>query len=120
MQSAGELLVVGFEGTRAPEELLARVRAGRVGGVILFARNIARADDGVMVSAVEVAQLVGEIAAAAPAGLPLIVSVDQEGGRVQRLKAPLAVWGNDRVLGDWARGMFDNVERSLADNFYGR
>lgn len=35
-------------------------------------------------------------------------------------KAPLAVWANDRVLGDWASGMLDNVERSLADNFYGR
>lgn len=35
-------------------------------------------------------------------------------------KAPLASWNKDRLLGDWATGMLDNVERSLAGNFYGR
>lgn len=35
-------------------------------------------------------------------------------------KAPLAAWAKNPVLGAWASGMLDTVERSLADNFYGR
>jgi hypothetical protein len=34
-------------------------------------------------------------------------------------KAPLASWIKDRVLGDWASGMLENVERSLESDFYG-
>jgi beta-N-acetylhexosaminidase len=83
-QSPAELLIVGFEGLRAPDDLLARVGAGRVGGVILFARNLG--------STAEVAQLVDGLGRAAPPGPPLLVSIDQEGGRVQRLKSPLTEW----------------------------
>ena len=80
----GELLIVGFEGTRAPAELLARISAGRVGGVILFARNLGTVD--------EIAALTRALQAAAPPGPPLMVAIDQEGGRVQRVKAPLPHW----------------------------
>jgi beta-N-acetylhexosaminidase len=80
-----ELLIVGFEGTSAPAELRARIAAGRVGGVVLFGRNLGTLD--------EIAALVAELAGAAPAGAPpLVVSLDQEGGRVQRIKAPFALW----------------------------
>ncbi len=82
----GELLIVGFEGTRADEALLERVATGRVGGVILFARNLGALG--------EVEALVRSLGRAAQgsAGPSLIVSIDQEGGRVQRLKSPLTVW----------------------------
>lgn len=82
--SPGELLIVGFEGLRPPDELSARIAAGRVGGVILFARNLG--------APAEVAALVEGLGRAAPAGPSLIVAIDQEGGRVQRLKSPLTVW----------------------------
>jgi hypothetical protein len=39
-QLAGQLLVVGFDGTRLPPELCARLRAGERAGVILFRRNL--------------------------------------------------------------------------------
>ncbi|HEX4462803.1 MAG TPA: glycoside hydrolase family 3 N-terminal domain-containing protein, partial [Polyangia bacterium] len=85
MTRAGELLIVGFEGKEAPPDLVARIAAGRVGGVILFARNLGTPD--------EIAALTAALQAATPADAPpLIVSVDQEGGRVQRVKAPLTVW----------------------------
>src|SRR5581483_2817533 len=80
----GELLIVGFEGKEPPAELLARIRAGRVGGVILFARNLGTLD--------EIAALNAALAGAAPDGPPLIVAIDQEGGRVQRVKAPFPHW----------------------------
>ena len=81
---AGELLIVGFEGTTLPDELRARIAAGRVGGAILFGRNLGAPG--------EVAELVNSIGGHAPTALPLIVAIDQEGGRVQRLKDPLTVW----------------------------
>jgi beta-N-acetylhexosaminidase len=70
------LFCVGFHGKTPSPEVLELVRRG-VYGVILFARNI---DD-----AEQVAALVGELKRAA--ARPLLVSVDQEGGRVARLRA---------------------------------
>lgn len=40
----------------------------------------------------QVAALVRSLRQAGPSDAPLVVSVDQEGGRVQRLKSPLTVW----------------------------
>jgi beta-N-acetylhexosaminidase len=81
----GELILFGFEGKTAPPELSARIAAGRALGVILFARNLGAPD--------EIAALTRALADAAPAdGPPIVVSLDQEGGRVQRVKAPLTVW----------------------------
>ena len=82
---AGELLIFGFEGTRAPPELLQRIADGRAAGVILFARNLGAPD--------EIVALTRALQQAAPTdGPPIIVSIDQEGGRVQRIKQPLTLW----------------------------
>jgi beta-N-acetylhexosaminidase len=82
---AGQLLIVGFEGTTAPELLLRRIAEGRVGGVVLFTRNLG--------SPAEIAALTRSLQAATPAGdPPIVVSIDQEGGRVQRVRAPNTVW----------------------------
>jgi beta-N-acetylhexosaminidase len=81
---AGDLLWVGFDGHDAPAELLERIRDRRVGGVLLFGRNVK--------DPAQVAALTNALRAAAPEGLPLVVAVDQEGGRVQRLRAPATEW----------------------------
>jgi beta-N-acetylhexosaminidase len=77
-QLAGQTIVTGISGRTPSPSLLARIRAGQVGGVVLFGRNIG--------SDAEVAQLVSELQAAAAAGgnPPLLVAVDQEGGAVKR------------------------------------
>jgi beta-N-acetylhexosaminidase len=70
------------------------VRHYRVGGVILFARNVDSPE--------QVAELVRELQSLArEAGhdLPLLVAVDQEGGRVARLREPWTVWPSLRALG---------------------
>ncbi len=82
--SCGQLLCVGFEGTRAPDELLARVARSQVGSVVLFRPNVE--------APLQVAELVSALRRAAPASAPLAVAVDQEGGAVQRLRAPLTEW----------------------------
>jgi len=81
---AGQLLSVGFDGPAADDELRARIAASEIGGVMLFRPNISTPG--------QVAALVGEIRGAAPRELPLLVSIDQEGGLVQRLRAPATEW----------------------------
>lgn len=77
----GELLLVGFTGTDAAgnadlERLLCRAR---VGGILIFARNVVDAD--------QLARLTGAMRAHARAcaGRSLLVAVDAEGGQVMRL-----------------------------------
>ncbi len=70
------LFAVGFHGTSPSKEVLELIRRG-VYGVILFGRNVESAE--------QVAELVAELKRAA--GRPLLVSVDQEGGRVARLRS---------------------------------
>jgi beta-N-acetylhexosaminidase len=108
----GQLLFAGFEGSEAPPDLLELVRAGRLGGVVLFARNVE--------SPAQLRSLVTTLHAAAPAHLPLTVSIDQEGGRVQRLRAPWTEWPPMRQLGErdvaeQTRALGSALGRELAD-----
>ena len=74
---AARCLIAGIQGPTATPEELELVRRG-VAGVILFRRNV--------VDPAQVAELSRSLKAAAPG--PLLIAVDQEGGRVQRLRAP--------------------------------
>jgi beta-N-acetylhexosaminidase len=75
----GQRLVVAMKGTRADATLLARIKAGQVGGVILFSSNV--------VSASQLTALTASLQAAARAGgrPQLIIATDQEGGLVKRI-----------------------------------
>jgi beta-N-acetylhexosaminidase len=77
----GQRIMVGVSGTSASSSLLAAVRRGEVGSVILFAANI--------VSRTQLASLISSLQDAAHAGgePPLLIAVDQEGGQVKRLPA---------------------------------
>jgi len=86
--------MVGFEGLAASADVKALIREFGVGHVVLFARNVAGPE--------QVADLVRELQSAArTAGheLPLLVAVDQEGGRVARLREPWTVWPAARAVG---------------------
>ena len=94
VRKAGQRLMVGFEGKEPSADVRALIRNYGVGHVILFARNVAEPE--------QVAELVRElqgIARDAGHDLPLFVAVDQEGGRVARLKAPWTVWPPLRAVG---------------------
>jgi beta-N-acetylhexosaminidase len=75
----GHLLVCGFAGPELDAQLERALREERRAGVILFRRNIESLE--------QVRALTARIAAVA-AGTPPFIAVDQEGGRVERLKAP--------------------------------
>ena len=96
----GRLLIAGFGGHQVPVELASLSREFGLGGVILFARNVAEPE--------QVAELAFESARLVP-DLPLWVSVDQEGGRVARLKAPFTEWPPMATLG--RSGRVDLAER---------
>ena len=86
-QKVGQLLMVGFRGLEAgPRSTIIRaVRTGCVGGVVLFDRDVAlKSDRRNIRSPRQVQKLIASLQQAA--AVPLLVAVDQEGGRVARLK----------------------------------
>lgn len=87
----GQLLFVGFDGLEIPPELGKRIQAGRIGGVVLFRRNIGDVE--------QVRTLIRRLHELAPADAPLTIAIDQEGGRVQRLRDPWTEWPPMRTLG---------------------
>ncbi|WP_119066395.1 beta-N-acetylhexosaminidase [Aggregatilinea lenta] len=75
-EKIGQMLVVGFQGLEPPGYIPDWLAKGRIGGVILFARNVA--------TPVQLAQLVQTCHDAA--SQPCLVAIDQEGGVVARLR----------------------------------
>lgn len=74
-RQVGELLVISFSGTSAPQYVTDALRAGRASGVILFGGNAP--------SAASVRALAASIRRAG--GGDAIVSLDQEGGEIRTL-----------------------------------
>jgi len=89
-RTIGQLLIGSFPGATIPPELRSLAREFQLGGVILFARNIEAPE--------QVAELSHDIQSLA-SETPLWVSVDQEGGRVARLRAPFTEWPPMAALG---------------------
>ena len=87
---AGQLAIAGFAGHSIPPDLKALAREFDLAGVIFFARNVDTPE--------QVAELSREAQELARE-LPLWVSVDQEGGRVARLKTPFTLWPPMQTLG---------------------
>ncbi|MBN1944092.1 MAG: beta-N-acetylhexosaminidase [Bradymonadales bacterium] len=77
-KAAGTLIMAGFDGESPPEEIVQALRQERIGGVILFRRNLSSLD--------QVSELNQLLRAAVPTPrLPPLIAVDEEGGRVSRL-----------------------------------
>lgn len=80
---AGQRLVAGFEGGRAPGKVTRMIHRGRLAGVILFDHNLG--------SRRHARRLIDRLQRIErPPGLrdPLLVMIDQEGGLVKRLSGP--------------------------------
>ena len=91
---AGQMLLIGFRGAEPydaaekPLPILAQISELNLGGVILFDRDAILGNGRNIQSPAQLARLTSAISrAAAQADMPpLFIAVDQEGGRVQRLK----------------------------------
>jgi beta-N-acetylhexosaminidase len=83
-RQVGQLLIISFDGTRAPGYVLGALREGRVAGAILFGGNAP--------SAASVRALTAQLQRATGSGPGAIVCLDQEGGAIRTLQfAPSAV-----------------------------
>lgn len=76
-EKVGQLLVAGIEGAQPGEDAAQAVRDYRVGGVILFGRNVENAG--------QLVELTNGLKALNGDCVPLFLCVDQEGGRVDRM-----------------------------------
>ncbi|ELR71052.1 Beta-hexosaminidase [Fulvivirga imtechensis AK7] len=77
----GQMLIVGYpkQDIGPNEQTIDDIAKGRVGGIILFEKNI-KADN----SYIKLKQMTWQLQKKAP--LPLLIAIDQEGGKVNRLK----------------------------------
>jgi beta-N-acetylhexosaminidase len=91
----GQLFMVGFEGTKVTPELAAWMGTYGWGGVILFGRNVE--------SPAQLLALTQGLQTARRRGsTPLLIAVDQEGGRVARLKVPFTTFPSAARVGQTA------------------
>lgn len=77
-EKVGQLVIAGFEGTDLNEDIMELIEEYKIGGFILFSRNIL--DE---VQTLELLNDIKEINSKNP--IPLLLSIDEEGGKVSRL-----------------------------------
>mgnify|MGYP000212258599 CR=1 FL=1 len=89
----GQLFIMGMPGPDLDKETEYLIREDRIGGIILFSRNIE--------GPLQLAALCRDLQRAAlkRQELPLFLAVDQEGGRVARLKEPFTGFPGNAALG---------------------
>jgi beta-N-acetylhexosaminidase len=75
----GQMLLIGFPKTGVDSAVLEEIRRGKVGSIIFFEKNIPASN-----SFVALKKITWTYQQAAP--IPLLIGIDQEGGRVNRLK----------------------------------
>ncbi len=134
LPSPSELFIVGYDGHSPPPALRERFARGDYAGLIFFSRNFAAPLDVLAVADLMDSLLDGyqpgheaswsdpeesgrsdsELSSHGLSRLPPILSIDHEGGRVQRLKAPLTVWPPMAVLAAQPPRIAEEVGRAMA------
>lgn len=103
----GQTLCFGWQAATAEESrsfnahARALIEDMRVGGIVLMGRNVAPPD--------QARALFGALQAFSP--IPLFIAVDQEGGMVNRFRAPLHEFSGNMALGAIAHGAEDLARR---------
>jgi beta-N-acetylhexosaminidase len=94
-----------------PEDLRALLREWTPAGFIVFARNVEEP--------AQVRELNRELASLVPDAMPPLLTVDQEGGRVQRVRDGATSWPPLRWVGNCADAAITaDHARALADEVY--
>ncbi|HEC45987.1 MAG TPA: glycoside hydrolase family 3 protein, partial [Epsilonproteobacteria bacterium] len=91
----GQMLMVGFHGTSAPKssQICKDIKKYNVGSVILFDYNpVNKNEPKNIATKKQLAKLTKELQACSADG-KLLIAVDQEGGKVQRLKSKYGFYG---------------------------
>jgi len=89
----GRLFMAGMPGPRLDTGTISLIRDRGLGGIILFKRNIE--------DPLQVAALTNDLQEIALKyhGIPLFLAVDQEGGRVARLREPFTLFPGNSAIG---------------------
>jgi len=93
-EKIGQLLVVGFHSKQVDPHIRSMIQEYKVGGVILYDRN--------MESKRQVSQLtedLQELALGNDQPIPLMITIDQEGGQIVRMRDQVAVKPSQQELG---------------------
>lgn len=89
-EQIGQLFMMGFTGTTVSHDLASFLTAYKPGGVIFFRRNLE--------SVQQIVDLTNGLQKLSPAS-PLLIAIDQEGGRVSRLPAEFTIFPPCAQLG---------------------
>ncbi len=87
----GQLALVGFDGLQLPPEIRSLATEFDLGGIVLFRRNVESPE--------QVAGIAWDARSLGRRDLPPWVAVDQEGGRVARIRRPFTEWPPMITLG---------------------
>jgi len=86
----GEIFVFGYQGVNPPRELITLLKTYHLGGVIFFERNIP-SPEVLQEQIIHLSQSVN---------YPLFFMIDQEGGKVNRIKKEFPVFPGNKFYGD--------------------
>ena len=89
-EKIGQLFMVGFLGTSVTPDLASFIKEYKPGSVILFSRNLESVE--------QMVDLTNDLQACSPHS-PLVISIDQEGGRVSRLPKGFTIFPPCGLLG---------------------
>ena len=81
-EKIGQMIMIGINDRKSltpTDSLIAEIRSGKMGGIILFEKNISSKD-----AATTIKKLIADMQSYA--STPLFISIDEEGGKVHRLK----------------------------------
>lgn len=106
---AGQRLVLGFEEPHLTDDTRRLVRELQPAGFVIRRRNVQEPE--------QVRELLRELSALGDPHAPALLGVDQEGGRVQAVRAPATEWPSMRALGRSgvsARSVGEAIAREMA------
>lgn len=91
----GPLITIGVQGKTLSDDEKKFIVTNQIGGVVLFSRNFEN-----IKQFHALCHDIHSLRLKMPDKTPMFLSIDQEGGRVQRLKEPFTVWPPLKKLGD--------------------
>lgn len=112
-EKVGQFLMIGFKGRSLNQKTKELIKNFYIGGVILFEDNLADQHQ-----TTSLCRELQEISKSFPDKIPLFIAVDQEGGRVSRLKDFIPPFPSARLLGkigsiDLVKSYFKRAAREL-------
>lgn len=100
-EKIGQIVIVGFDGFNVNENTRKMIENYHVGGFILYSKNIKSSNQLLsLVNSLKSKNSINKV--------PLFISVDQEGGRINRMPNDIKVLPSNRIIGELDSGDVSN------------